>query len=114
SELLSSRVLGDSLRMFLQHHAADPTLSGNFEVSEAVKFVETCSTLIGNRKTIKTHLDLEFALQRTREALENLAETLSPDDATRDTLVALYGSWFKCSRPWCDSFYEGFDKRSML
>jgi ankyrin repeat protein len=101
----------ESVRAFLQQHAVRSVVEEHLEDSDFVKIIEACAHLTRDRKSTGEHLDLEHGIRRIRQALEKLVVQLSLYDHRRDSLAWFYGSdWFKCPRPRCDWFHEGFDE----
>ena len=103
--------LSEYVRAFLQQHTV--RLAVRVEDLDFVKTIEAWAYLARDRKSIEEHLDLEHGIRRIRQVLEEFVGHLSLDDCRRDSLAWFYGSdWFKCPRPWCDWFHEGFDKKA--
>ena len=117
--------LGSAVMSFLQHHwirmppdhlqmRSSDKLFECFEHWGVSNQLEVLAHLAHSRKTNNDCLALFNHIQRTREIFENFIITLPQDGADSDIMSSYYGSgWFKCPKPWCDWFYDGFpDKKS--
>ena len=103
--------LSECVRAFLEQHTARP--AARVEDVDLVKTIKAWADLARDRKSTEKHLDLEHGIRRIRQVLEGFVGHLSLDDHRRDSLAWFYGSdWFKCPKPWCDWFHEGFDQKA--
>lgn len=119
-DALTLRAIAEGANVFLSKHPVD--LSSDIAVpdpivarfrglegSELHRRLALLQYLADQKKSSENHIDLETQLQRRRSILEQLVTNADMESRLSERLSLFYGPrWYKCTKLWCHSFYEGF------
>ena len=113
-----ARHLASTAESFLRQHwigdyehlpdiPSSHTLRPNFGGMRNAGHLNFLLALNNDKKADTDYTDLHSQLHKRRVVYENSVGTLSPE--RKKDLEVLYGlGWFRCPKPWCDWFFDGF------